>query len=273
MSAPIALTDLMPVAQPAAFKLHLACGNDDGVHPLDEYVADRERWLDWNSWRGSRNDWTREFIFSFIEYYPVANAHLFGGVFRVLQRLQDRYVIEEVDIYSKWEGRVVCRFVRYQGMRGRAFLLENHLKGFEVLQVLPERYDGERFCGYENVNHNFSSLRNILLREKPDWKAALMAVKGVYLIVDAANGKKYVGSAYGGAGIWSRLSCYLQTGHGWNDQLICTIADKGLDYAVANFRFSILEVFTFTTADELILQRESHWKRVLLSREFGYNYN
>ena len=100
-----------------------------------------------------------------------------------------------------------------------------------------------------------------------------MAVKGVYLIMDTSNGRSYVGSAYGDAGIWSRLCCYISTGHGWNDELVKTINEKGIDYALSNFKFSILEVFSFNTPDEIIIGRESHWKNVMLSRQFGYNKN
>jgi hypothetical protein len=37
--------------------------------------------------------------------------------------------------------------------------------------------------------------------------------------------------------------------------------------------FSVLETADVTTPDKLIFDREGHWKRVLLSREFGYNRN
>ncbi len=273
MSTPIKLTDIIPVEKPTDFKLHLACANEEGTHPLNEYISDRIKWIGWNEWRGNKNDWTRPFIFSFMDFYPISNAYLFGGVFEVMERRPDGYIIKEVEAYRKWDGRLICRFFRYQGLRGRAFNLEGQIDSFEVLEVLPERYDGEKFCGYENINHQFSMLHPILQREKQDWKASLMAVKGVYLILDTSNGKSYVGSAYGDSGIWSRLACYINTGHGWNDELVSTINEKGLDYALANFKFSILEVFAFTTPDDIIFARESHWKNVMLSRQFGYNRN
>lgn len=271
--SPIKLTDILPITNPAEYKLHLACANEDGIRPLDEYVVDRTNWIGWNEWRGEKNQWTRKYIFSFIEFYPVADAYLFGGVFEVKGRHADRYVLEECSEFSKWEGRLICKFHRYQGLRGRAFYLETLLDSFEVLEVLPERYDGEKFCGYENINHSFSTLRSIIRYEKRDWKAALTIVKGVYLIVDTSNGKAYVGSAYGDAGIWSRLQCYMGTGHGGNDALVAVIDEKGVDYALKNFKFSILEIFAFNTSDDAILGREAYWKRVLLSREFGYNRN
>jgi len=269
----IKLTDILPIGDPSEYKLHLACANEEGVRPLNEYVIDRNKWIGWNEWRGDKDQWTRKYIFSFIEFYPISNAYLFGGVFEVKERHSDRYVIEEVPKFAKWEGRLVCKFHRYQGLRGRAFYLETLLDSFEVLQVLPDRYEGEQFCGYENINHSFAVLRSIVRREKQDWKVSLAAVKGVYLIVDTNNGKTYVGSAYGEAGIWSRLHCYVDTGHGWNDELVKTIGEKGIDYALNNFKFSILEIFTFNTSDDVILNRESHWKNVMLSRQFGYNRN
>lgn len=269
----IKLSDLLPLGKPERYKLHLAGRNSEGVHPLNEYINDRKSWLGWNAYRGTRDDWTREYVLSFLEFYPLANAWLFGGAFRVLARNAKQYELEEVDELSKFEGRLVATFYRQQGMRGRAFYLEKYIEKFEVLQLLPERFDGEKFVGYKNLNHRFDLLRSYVLREKQDWKAALSVVKGVYLVMDEATGRPYVGAAYAGAGIWSRLATYVQTGHGWNDELVRTINEKGLDYALANFRFSILEVFTSNTPDDVILDRESHWKKVLLSREHGYNGN
>jgi len=109
--------------------------------------------------------------------------------------------------------------------------------------------------------------------ERPDWKAALQSVKGVYLIVDKDNGKKYVGSAYGAFGLWQRWGCYIGTGHGWNDELTKLINKKGIEYARKNFRLSLLEYRPAYTDDQEIMSRENYWKEALLSRKFGYNRN
>src|ERR1022692_154124 len=127
MHTPIKLTDIIPIPEPSSFKLHLACATKDGLHPLDEYVEDRSNWIGWNESRGDKNDWTRPFIFSFIDFYPVSNAYLFGGVFEVKERLADGYVIKEVDAYAKWEGRLVCRFYRYQGFVAELLTLRSSL--------------------------------------------------------------------------------------------------------------------------------------------------
>ncbi len=83
----------------------------------------------------------------------------------------------------------------------------------------------------------------------------------------------YVGSAYGETGIWSRWGCYIGTGHGWNDELTKLIKIYGIDYARQNFQFSLLEYRSMKTDDNVIIEREQYWKRVLLTGTFGYNRN
>lgn len=269
----IKIKDILKIDDPTQYKLHLACRNEDWVSPLDEYVADYKNWLGWNEWRGNRNDWTRDFIFSLIEFYPRTDAWLFGGVFKVLERHEDRYILEEVEEFKKFTGRLLLSFHRYKGMRGRAYYLENYIEEFEVVELFSETYEGESFPGFENIRHDFNVLETIFKSERSDWKAALSSVKGVYLITDKSNGKQYVGSAYGSEGIWSRWACYIGTGHGWNDELTKIIEEKKLRYARENFRFSILEIMTMMTSDDEIISRESHWKNALLTREHGYNKN
>ena len=99
-------------------------------------------------------------------------------------------------------------------------------------------------------------------------------VKGVYLIADKSNGKKYVGSAYGDTGIWSRWNSYMKTGHGSNKDFSGVIEERGMDYARENFVLSLLEYRPMKTDDRDIVARETYWKNALLTRtEFGYNNN
>ena len=91
----------------------------------------------------------------------------------------------------------------------------------------------------------------------------------MYLIVDTKTGKKYVGSAYGDNMLLGRWRNYIANGHGGNKLL------KSLDfeYIKENFKYSILEIFKSSIDDEII-NRESFWKEVLLTRaDFGYNGN
>lgn len=261
------------------YKLHLACFNGY-EQPLNVYLQGWEKWVSWNAWRGNKNDFNREFIFSLIQFYHEPNKWLFGGIFRVTKRLQDYedtevgYELELVDLHKELIGRLVIDFYRYQGMRGRAFLLEGYYKNFVVSEILKRPFDGIRFPGYEHINIDFPELETVFKYQKNDWKAALENVKGVYVIVDKANGKKYVGSAYGDFGIWSRWGVYVGTGHGFNDELTKLISTCGIDYARKNFRLSLLEYRSTKIDDSVIIGRESFWKEVLLTRgQFGYNKN
>lgn len=104
--------------------------------------------------------------------------------------------------------------------------------------------------------------------------AALKNAKGIYLISDTKTRKRYVGSAYGDQGIWSRWCAYTHSGHGGNVELRALVADPALAYCRTNFRFALLEHRPSRTDDHIIIERESFWKRILQSRgEYGLNRN
>ena len=104
--------------------------------------------------------------------------------------------------------------------------------------------------------------------------SALESMKGIYLISDIKTGKHYVGSAYGDQGIWSRWCAYVGSGHGGNLELRALVTDPNLAYCRANFRFALLEHRPSRTEDKTIIDRESFWKRILLTRgERGLNRN
>ncbi len=106
----------------------------------------------------------------------------------------------------------------------------------------------------------------------PSWRSALSNVKGVYLIADKLTGKQYVGSAYGDECIWQRWSAYAKDGHGGNRELQNLLSERGEKYKY-NFKYSILEVCNMNLGNEYIIGRESYWKEVLQTREFGLNKN
>ena len=271
----IHLNDLLTFENPGEYKIHLANWNGD-VQPLDVFVRDKDEWKGWNAWRGERNDFNRRYIFSLIEFYHEPNTWLFGGVYEVVGHLgvtQGKgYEVVLTEQFAPYIGRLKLLWKR--SGRAKSRKLENYLEEFRVSEVMREEYTGALFCGYENINHDFHILENIFQTAKPDWRAALINVKGVYLIMDKSNGKKYVGSAYGNTGVWSRWQTYIITGHGHNDELTRLIKEKGKNYARKNFRFSLLEYRSIKTDDNDIIARENYWKEVLLSRaDFGYNKN
>ena len=139
---------------------------------------------------------------------------------------------------------------------------------------MPEIYDDDQFEGYDNVCLSFDKLERIINRNKSIWINALSNQKAVYLITDTNNGKLYVGSATGNNGmLLQRWSDYVSNGHGGNVELKEIVKQKGFDYVKNNFTYTILENYNSKVKDEYILKRESWWKNVLKTREFGYNSN
>jgi hypothetical protein len=115
-------------------------------------------------------------------------------------------------------------------------------------------------------------LCSIIRQDNPSWRAALANVAGVYVIVDRKTGMQYVGSAYGGIGLWQRWTTYAKTGHGRNKELRNLLKNNRDAYAT-NFQFSLIEVCDINASPDFIIARECHWKDVLMTREFGLNSN
>ena len=113
-----------------------------------------------------------------------------------------------------------------------------------------------------------------------DWRVALSEVQGIYLITDTTNGRQYVGKADGAERILGRWMSYARDGHGGNVALR-DLAFSGhssdalkirTDHA-RHFLFSILRVFGPSTSSTEVDAAESHYKRALMTREFGLNRN
>jgi len=149
------------------------------------------------------------------------------------------------------------------------------LSQMSVSEILPDAYLGEDFSGYSNINHSYEILENLWRDSKPDWVAALTHCQGVYLITDTKTGLRYVGSAYGEEGIWSRWGTYFKTGGHANNKLLRELLNKkGVEYARRNFQISLLEHASSRDSEQHIIQREAYWKEVLLTRgSFGLNEN
>lgn len=224
------LSSLLPIPNPKDYKVHLACWNGKN-QPLDVFVRDPQEWNRWNTWRAGKDEFNRPYILALIDFYPEPGIWLLGGVYKVFSRAQvnhaHSYKVEEISDYAELVGRLKICFIRPG--RNRSVKLENYFEQMSISELLKERYTGERFPGYENISRDFGALEAIFKNDRPDWKSPLENMKGVYLIVDRSNGKKYVGSAYGDVGVWARWKCYMETGHGGNDELTALITRKGMD--------------------------------------------
>ncbi len=266
----IKLKDIWPIENIGDYKVHFGRYNGD-KEPLDEWLIDRYNWVYWQEYFPGRNEFSRDFIFSLMNFYSEKDIWLFGGIFRVLARHEDRYKVELTDHGEAFIGRLKIR----SSFRGRSTRVnfENHYDDFEVSEILRDPYSGRTFPGYESIDLPFTELSTLVQNDRPDWKSALENVKGVYLITDTSTGKRYVGKASGGQGIWARWGEYTRSGHGGNKELQELVGDK-LDYARENFKFTLLEYRPAPTPDEIIDKREIYWKEVLLTRgEYGLNQN
>ena len=250
-------------------KIHFAIGVKERFEPL--YSFYRNDFKEWQEHQNKKN-FERDYILSLI--YFGKDEWLFAGFYKRITVAQNdyrfKYETELLNIGVDLIGRLVIKFTKT--FRQSYPYLENYIRDFELLEILREKYTVEPFPGFEKINIKFELLRSIIAQEEKSWKTALSIVKGVYLIADLSNGKLYVGSAYNEYSFWTRWSEYSNNGHGGNVLLKSLIDKNGVDYA-KNFQFSILESRSMNAESDAVIKRESFWKDILLSREFGYNKN
>jgi len=255
------------------YKIHCATGNNPT--PLEAFFDGTFK--HWQECQNQEN-FKCEHILSIIH---LENAQwLFAGVYSVKgiapakSKWRDgpcyQYKTEEITGLDHLTGRVIVHFnknFRASYLRG-----ENFDDKLIVASIRDARMTIGDFPGYKSVLLSNSMLKTIVRENNPSWRTALSNVAGVYLITDNTSGKLYVGSAYGGEGIWQRWSSYVNTGHGGNKDLRMLLRENGKDYT-NNFQFSLLEVCDLSAGEDHVISRETYWKTVLRSREYGLNKN
>lgn len=259
-----------PRLTPSDAKVHLAGWNGE-EDPLRVYLEGR--FDEWQSWQTKRN-FEREFVVSMIKLGE-RDRWLFVGAFTSYSVTDPvpgqpyKYGLSRLTACDDLQGRLVVSFTRM----GRQSYLngESCSDRMTVHEIRSEQMHLEEFPGFKKVDLEFSDLDIVVRQNTTSWRTALSNVAGVYLISDPESGKLYVGSATGEGGIWARW-CQYADGHGNNVELRRVIAELGVERAKA-FRFSILEIADLHASPQEVLERESHWKRVLLTREHGYNAN
>lgn len=273
----IPIEPLFPGLDWNAVKIHVA-QKAGSTRPIDVFTRSFDEWQ--NSWNGayhSNHCWNRKYIFSMIELPNQQDCWLFGGVFHVISvKPEGSRMFYKVGLSTEWEaliGRLVIMWVKDARAKGRK--AESMLEQMSINEILPDVYVGEDFPGYSNINHSYEIIETLWNESKPDWVAALTHCQGVYLITDIETGLRYVGSAYGEDGIWSRWGMYFKTGgHGNNKLLKALVIEKGISYVRKNFQISLLEHASSRDSEQHIIQREAYWKEVLLTRgKFGLNEN
>jgi len=279
----IPLTSIFHDLKLTEYKIHFArCA--DGNEPLNVFIADFNEWKRWNTYSSKKDEFrrkdefNRKYIFSLISFYPEADTWLFGGIWKIISRDMRQpynpYTIELAEDYSEFIGRLKIKY--HYKARGTRVKMENHFNKMLVKELLAEPFSTVSFPGYRNIDISFSALEAIMKKDAQAWKNAL-SIKGIYLITDTSTGKKYVGKAAGERGIWQRWGDYIRDGHGGDVDLKKLLNEndkgvKGREYAKKYYKFSLLEAVTGW--DEFDIDaRESHWKRVLLSRMEGVGHN
>jgi hypothetical protein len=95
------------------------------------------------------------------------------------------------------------------------------------------------------------------------WAALLAQWRGIYLIIDELDGKRYVGSAYGQENLLGRWRAHVAGERG------VTVELRRRD--PVGFRFSILERVSPDMAAEEVIRLEQTWMDRLHTRDFGLN--
>ena len=276
----IKLKSIFPDIDPCDYKIHFARKGKSGVEPLDAYMADTrhlESWKEWNTYVNGKRRFSRKYIFSLIYDYHEEDAWLFGGVWEIIDKdsisRTSPYNIKSVSRFAPFIGRLVIKYSYADRQRAN---LEDHFDGMLVKEILENTYI-EHFPGYKNIDLPYETLKTIIMNSNKgnkEWKDAL-SIKGIYLITDTKTGKKYVGKADGERGIWQRWKSYIRNGHGGDVALRDLMERKnGISYAEKYYRFTLLEPIT-GEEEPIINERESYWKRVLMTRDekFGHNRN
>lgn len=250
------------------------------------FKEDETEWEQINAWKTkhpNNNLNHADYLLAFAQYYPYGPEYfIFGGLYKI-KKIEPEvfdevgYELTLMDDYKEYRKRLIVKLKKPIG-RDLYNRLYKNIQGTlepEVYEIAPNTKLGH-FPGYQNVTLSHPQMQQIILRNEPSWKQALMNVKGVYVITDLSNGKSYIGSASGNTdGIWQRWSDYanIENLTGGNKLLNEIKLDKGKDYIVNNFQYSILEIFDTKTKANTIINRENYWKNVFCTRKYGMNYN
>ena len=250
------------------------------------FKEDETEWEQINAWKTkhpNNNLNHADYLLAFAQYYPYGPEYfIFGGLYKIKKiepEVYDEvgYELTLMEDYKDYRKRLIVKLKKPIGrdLYNRLYKNIQDTLEPEVYEIAPNTKLGH-FPGYQNVTLSHPQMQQIILRNEPSWKQALMNVKGVYVITDLSNGKLYIGSASGNTdGIWQRWSDYanIENLTGGNKLLNEIKLDKGKDYIINNFQYSILEIFDTKTKVDTIINRENYWKNVFCTRKHGMNFN
>lgn len=266
------IKELLPflVKNQRKIKVHCAIGATVRAEPLSHFS--KGNFQEWQEVQNGKN-FEREYILSLV--FLRKGEWLFAGIYESLSVEEVKpgrfnYNTRLVDYRQDLIGRLTIEFEK--DFRASYLVLENHIEEMRLCEIRKLPYEHAPFPGFEKLFVSFGELSQIFKVGSESWKAGLSSVQGIYLVSDRNNGKLYVGAAFGSGGFWGRWAQYIEDGHGGNAGLKKVIQEQGIEYA-ENFQFSVLEFASFNVDASQIQERESHWKEILMTRQFGYNQN
>jgi hypothetical protein len=166
--------------------------------------------------------------------------------------------LELTDFYANWKGRLIVGWPPPE----RSWWRWADRNEFPVLAVLEDSALDAAMPEWDAINLSWEELAVLPAR----WKSVLSQWRGVYFIFNMADGKGYVGSAYGQANLLGRWQNYAARGDGGN-RLLRQRDPRG-------FRFTILQRVSPDMEPSEVIRLESSWKERLHTREpYGLNDN
>ena len=268
---------VLPDLTPETTKVHLAQMNEYKEDPLVKF---REGTFDgWQCWQ-KRLEFSRRYVVSLLRL-PGTEAWLLAGVFQQKGHAGKQTYPNREELYYQYDLQKILETEEYAGRMyinfknaARNFIRrgENIQNELVISAISPVRLTFGEFPGYRNVVLDRNSVGAILRLNLQTWRTELSVVKGIYVLTDRDGGKLYVGKADGNEGIWGRWEYYFASGHGGNAGLKEAFGTDD-ENRLRNISFAILEIIDLNAEEGEINRRETHWKQILLSREFGHNRN
>jgi hypothetical protein len=167
------------------------------------------------------------------------------------------FTLKLTDVYRDWKGKLIIGWPPPE-ISWTRWAADNE---FVVKSILEDSVLDKGMDPWNSLVLTWEALQHL----PRSWVDVLKQWRGIYFILDGADGRGYVGSAYGNDNLYGRWSNYGASGDGGNKLL------RKRD--PAKFRFSILELVSPTMRQEEVIQCEKSWKDRLHTREFGLNAN
>lgn len=169
------------------------------------------------------------------------------------------FELTQIDFRLDWKGKLI---VLWPGIE-RSWYRWADRKGNElqIHAIVEDSILDRQMPEWNRLTVSWKKLGILPTR----WRDKLREWKGIYFILDARDGKGYVGSAYGDENLLGRWDNYAASGHGDNKRL--------LERDPKTFLFSILQRVSPDMEPSDVQDLETSWKVRLHTREFGLNGN